>query len=124
MKFKYHHLHLLCSDLNTSIYFFKDLLGATLSGLKKFGAADGAMLELSGIKIFLRSKSENESIEENLQSISYGYDHLALEVDDINKAYRTLTKEGYQFSSPPDINKTKNIIFLKGPDNITIELIG
>ena len=123
MNLKYHHIHLVCSDLDKSIQFFSDIMGATLIGRKKFGTADGAMLELAGTKIFLRVKRVDEIIDSDSTAARYGYDHLAFITDDVDAVYTDLTARGYQFSVPPTPQGPNRIAFLKGPDNITIELI-
>jgi len=123
MNLKYHHIHLVCSDLEQSIHFFGDVMGATLIGRKKFGTADGAMLELAGTNIFLRVKGIDEKIVADSTSARYGYDHLAFETDDVDTVYAELTAKGYLFSVPPKSAGTNRVAFLKGPDNITIELI-
>ena len=123
MNLKYHHMHLICSNLDQSIHFFCDVMGATLTGRKKFGTADGAMLELAGTNIFLRTKGIDETISKDSSSARYGYDHLAFMADDVDAVYADLTAKGYQFSVPPKAAGPNRIAFLKGPDNITIELI-
>ena len=123
MNLKYHHIHLVCSDLEQTIHFFGDVMGATLMGRKKFGTADGAMLELAGTNIFLRVKRIDETIASDSTSARYGYDHLAFITDDVDAVYADLTARGYQFSVPPTPQEPNRIAFLKGPDNITIELI-
>lgn len=55
MVYRYHHLlHLICSDLDRMENFFVEGLGAKLVERRKFGTADGAILDLNGIKINLR----------------------------------------------------------------------
>jgi catechol 2,3-dioxygenase-like lactoylglutathione lyase family enzyme len=123
MNLKLHHIHLLCSDLEVTIRFFTEILGATLIERKKFMNAPGASLDLNGTTINLRIAREDEKVlkEEALQR--YGYNHIGLSVADIEDAYRRLTDKGYVFSIPPKEVGKNRIAFFNGPDNITIELL-
>ena len=44
MSFRFHHVHIICKDLEKMIGFFTEGLGADLVRRKKFGTADGASL--------------------------------------------------------------------------------
>ena len=123
MKFRYHHLHLICSDLAKTEAFFTRDLGATLVQHRKFGTADGAVLDLQGVGINLRTRREGDAITGDSASPRYGYDHLAFEVDDVDAAHRALTEKGFVFSVPPQQMPDMKIAFFRGPDNITIELV-
>jgi len=54
MPFRFHHVHIICKDLEKMIAFFTECLGADLARRKKFGTADGASLDLQGTTINLR----------------------------------------------------------------------
>jgi catechol 2,3-dioxygenase-like lactoylglutathione lyase family enzyme len=123
MTFHLHHIHLICRDLETMIGFFADALGARLVERRKFGTADGATLDLDGIAVNLRVARDDEQIESNSGRSTYGYDHIGLEVEDIQAAYRDLTKRGYDFFTAPTEAAGTTIAFFKGPENITIELV-
>ena len=123
MTYRFHHIHLICRDLETMISFFTDALGTKLVERRKFGTADGATLDLQGIVFNLRVAREDEEIRDHLTPSTYGYDHIGLEVDGIHAAYDDLTKRGYQFFMPPAESAGLTIAFFKGPENITIELV-
>ena len=123
MTYRLHHIHLICRDLEAMISFFTDLIGATLEERRKFGTADGAVLNLDGTRINLRIAREDEEIKPNLAQSTYGYDHIGLEVEDIHAAYRDLTDSGCIFFIPPREAGGATFAFLKGPENITIELV-
>jgi len=123
MNYRLHHVHLICRDLEKMITFFKGDIGAKLVKRRKFGDADGAMLELEGTYINLRVARDGEEIGENLAPSNYGYDHIGLQVEDVQAAYEALAKRGYSFFKPPTEAAGSMIAFFKGPENITIELI-
>lgn len=123
MAYRYHHLHLICADLAKTEAFFTQDLGATVTEHRKFGTADGAVLDLHGIRINLRTRRDGDAITGDSANPRYGYDHLAFEVDDIEAAHKTLSGKGYAFVGPPQQMPDMKVAFFKGPDNITVELI-
>jgi glyoxylase I family protein len=123
MIYKLHHIHLLCSDLERTITFFMQDLGAALIERKKYGGADGASLDLNGTMVNFRVAHEGEKIQEDNTMPQYGYHHIGLGVEDVKKAYSELTSKGHVFFRPPR-EVGKNITaFLYGPDKIIIELM-
>lgn len=123
MKSRVHHVHLICSNLEEMIDFFSSSLGATLVARRKFGTADGATLDLDGTMINLRVAREEETVAGDSAQVRYGYDHLGLEVEDVDAAYEELQAKGFSFAAPPSDFEQWRIAFFKGPDNITVELI-
>jgi catechol 2,3-dioxygenase-like lactoylglutathione lyase family enzyme len=122
MSYRFHHVHVICKDLEEMIGFFTDVLAARLIDRRKFGTADGASLELDGATINLRVAREDEQMVGDASQSTYGFDHLGLEVEDIEKAYADLTERGYSFFMPPKEIPNMKIAFFKGPEDITIEL--
>jgi len=65
----------------------------------------------------------------DLKTCNTGVAHLAFAVDDIQKMYDDLSKKGVKFNNPPVLvpgNDGKGrwaVCYLKGPDDITLELI-
>ena len=123
MKYQLHHFHLICSNLDKMIDFFSETLGAKLVVRRKFGTADGATLDLNGTRINLRVAREDETILGNSSQTRYGYDHLGLEVGDVDAAYEELKAKGFSFIAPPTDFEAWRFAFFKGPDDITVELI-
>ena len=122
MTYRYHHFHLICSNLAHTEDFFTGMLGAKLIRRRKFGTADGALLDLSGTTISLRAAREDDNIAGDSSQERYGYDHLGLEVEDLDAAYEELKGKGITFSVLPRNVEGGKMAFLKGPDGITIEL--
>ena len=123
MTYRLHHLHLICKDLEGMIDFFSEALGATLIARKKFGTADGASLDLQGTIVNLRVAREDENMVGDASQSSFGYDHLGLQVEDLDAAYRDLKQRGFSFFMEPKDIPDLRIAFFKGPEDITIELI-
>ena len=123
MAYRFHHLHIICKDLEKMITFFTEVLGARLVARQKFGTADGASLDLHGTTINLRVSREDDQLVGNASQSRYGYDHIGLEVEDIETAFNDLTAQGFTFPVPPREIPNLKIAFFKGPEDITIELV-
>lgn len=123
MTYSLHHVHLICRDLEKMIRFFEEVIGTKLVERRKFGTADGATLDLQGIDINLRVARAGEKLGENLTPSSCGYDHIGLQVEDVQAAYDDISNRGYSFFMPPTEAGGLMIAFFKGPENITIELV-
>lgn len=122
MSYRFHHVHIVCKNLDKMVRFFTDVLEASLIGMRKFGTADGASLDLNGTTVNLRVAKEGEEMAGDASQSTYGYDHIGLEVEDIERAYRDLTERGFSFFMPPTDIPDLKIAFFKGPEDITIEL--
>ena len=123
MTYRFHHLHLICKDLEGMINFFTEDLGATLVDRKKFGTADGASLDLQGTTVNLRVDREDEVMTGDASQARFGYDHIGLQVDDIDAAYEDLKGRGFTFFMPPKDIPGLKIAFFRGPEDIIIELV-
>ena len=123
MTYSLHHVHLICRDLGKMIAFFEEAIGAKLVEHRKFGTADGARLDLQGITVNLRVAREGEEIVDPGIRSRYGYDHLGLEVDDLDAVHKDLSGRGYEFFMPPTEIPGLKIAFFRGPEAITIELV-
>ena len=122
VKFKTNHLHIICQDLEDMKHFWTSGIGATYKEDRSFGRGAGAVLQLGELQINLRvPKSSEADIEPNKASL--GYDHLGLEIDDIGSACSHLAAFGCSIESGPTALVDRKIVFLKGPENLTLELI-
>ncbi len=83
--FEFHHIHLVCSDLEKSIAFFTHMFDAELQGRVTFGESKGAILHMGGLQINLRVLATNEVAGE---ANDLGYHHLGFTCQDVDLAYR------------------------------------
>jgi len=105
------------------IDFFVDALGAALIARKKFGTADGASLDLQGATVNLRVAREDEKMVGDASQTRFGYDHLGLQVEDVDAAFQDLKKRGFTFFMEPKDLSDLRVAFFRGPEDITIELV-
>ena len=90
---------------------------------RNFGGADGATVNLNGTLVNLRVAREDEKVLGDSSKPIFGYNHLALEVENVDAAYRELSEKGFTFTMMPKAFEKFRIAFFNGPDNISIELI-
>ena len=123
MKYHFHHVHLLCSNLENTIDFFTGKLGASLVEHKKFGTADGATLDLNGTMVNLRVAADHETVTSDASQPSFGYHHICVSVEDVDAAHAELSGGGIEFIVEPVDAGDNRIAFCKGPDNIVIDVL-
>lgn len=120
--FSLDHLHLICEDLEGMIRFWTDGLGASFKEYKIFGGAQGAVLRLDNLQVNLRVPKESEQGGFTTKR-SLGYDHLGLRVADLTGACSHLEKFGCRITSGPTELSDRKIVFLSGPEELTLELM-
>jgi lactoylglutathione lyase len=111
-------------DLEKSVDFYTKLLGMKEVGRSTIQSADGTVVNLE-------SEPGGHSIELNYYSpqskfntsyvLGEGLDHLAFQVDDLDKALEEATKAGY----PPVLEMkgtTSRWVYIQDPNGIYIEL--
>jgi catechol 2,3-dioxygenase-like lactoylglutathione lyase family enzyme len=67
---------------------------------------------------FVPSRETGEAVQNRP-----GFTHLALDVGNVDRAYRRLTAKGVKFLGPPVHEKGARFVFLKDPDGHLVELI-
>lgn len=123
MKYRLHHLHLVCSDLGKMVDFFTKTLGGKFISFRKFGTADGADIDLAGAPIFLRVARDGEEITAARSGAVFGFNHMGLKVEDLDACYSELRSQNFTFTTPPTATPHGKMAFFQGPDNIIIELV-
>jgi catechol 2,3-dioxygenase-like lactoylglutathione lyase family enzyme len=123
MSYRFHHVHVICKDLEEMIRFFTEALEAKLLRRQKFGTADGASLDLQGSTVNLRVPRADERMEGDAARPGYGYHHIGLEVENIEDAFKDLSARGYSFFMPPTDIPGLRIAFFRGAEDIVIELV-
>jgi len=133
------HVGIVVSDIDKSLYFYKDLLGFeikknntesgeyidTFLGLNdvivqtvKISLSTGDMIELLHYKT---NKEEAKAIKIN----QIGCTHIAVTVDNLDETYKRLKEEGVSFINPPFVSSSgfAKVAFCKDPDGFFIEMV-
>ena len=122
MKFGFHHVHVVCSDLDTTETFYIDTLGARFIERTTFGDAQGSKLSLGKTGLFLRVAAPGESMNLAGRPPAFGYHHIGVSVADLEAIHSQLTAKGVVFTVPPKQTPGGRMAFIQGPDNIIVEL--
>ena len=137
------HFSFTVSNMEQSLSFFSDLLGLEASAIMEVDNPEvqtiigmpGARLRVALVK--LPGGNPIELIEylqplgraQDLATSNPGIAHIAFEVSGLETMYQDLIGKGVQFVNPPvwapgnDGKGSWGVCYLKGPDQITIELI-
>ena len=133
------HVGIMVSDMEKSLKFYRDLLGLKVKSLvDEEGEFLDNMLAHENVKnkvAKLYAKNGNALIE-LIDSRSYankkdrdfftiGASHFALTVDDLEKTYDYLVKNGVKFTAPPQQTPDRfaKVTFCEDPDGTLIELV-
>jgi catechol 2,3-dioxygenase-like lactoylglutathione lyase family enzyme len=133
------HVGIMVSDMEKSLKFYRDLLGLKVKSLvDEEGEFLDNMLAHENVKnkvAKLYAKNGNALIE-LIDSRSYankkdrdfftiGASHFSLTVDDLEKTYDYLVKNGVKFTAPPQQTPDRfaKVTFCEDPDGTPIELV-
>jgi catechol 2,3-dioxygenase-like lactoylglutathione lyase family enzyme len=123
LDYRFHHIHVFCSDLAESERWFVDGLGAELVERRDSRGVPAVVLRLGGAQILLRPARENESLA-SAGARHFGADHFGLQVSDVDATVEELRRRGVFIEVEPwDFSPGSRIAFVKGPDEVRIELV-
>ena len=136
------HTSFTVRDVEKSAAFYRDLLGFKLLSLAERapGFAElatgipGAHLKVAyleipgGHRLELIQYLHPPGVKIDPRTHNVGSAHLALEVDDLHRAYRDLKAHGVRFKGEPievpaGPNKGNLMVYMLDPDDFTLELI-
>ena len=117
------HIHLFCPDLNAMTDFWVKGFGGKVEEFRKFGAHEGAALNInSATKLYL---SEVQGEQQDKASLSSRVDHLGMEVADLDKALAVLLAiPGVTLTREPFVlPRNRRAAFVSGPGGISIAVL-
>ena len=134
------HTGIVVTDMEKALAFYRDLLGLKVAkDFKEEGDYIDSISGLSGVRVrMVKLTADDSSMVELLQYLSHprqagdnpqicdiGCSHIAFTVDDIDKEYRRLSKNGVRFNCPPCISPDgyAKVTFCHDPDGTSIELV-
>ena len=137
------HFSFTVSSIEAALHFFRDLLGLSATPVREVGdprvqrivGMPDALLRISivevpggaGIELIEYVRPEGKKVDST--SCNPGTAHIAFLVEDIQRMYQDLSGAGIRFVNPPvwapgnDGKGTWGVAYLKGPDDITVELV-
>ena len=123
LAYRFDHLHVFCSDVDATERWFVEGLGATLVERRLSRGVRVSELQLGGAQILIRAAREGERLAP-AGARHFGADHFGLRVVDVDATVAELCRRGVQIEVEPwDFGPTMRIAFVKGPDDVRIELV-
>jgi lactoylglutathione lyase len=121
--FSYDHIHFRSEDPHAARKFWEEAFGAKVVQERELGGAPSFTLDLNGMCIQVSGRAKGENPIKVGSEPRYGLDHCGLLVDDMDTAAAGLRAKGVEFICEPwEIRPGVKIAFVKGPDDISIEL--
>ena len=127
MDFDFDHVHLISGDVDAMVDYFERVFGARrLSYNPDFRGAPGAFIGLGSIRVGIRGIRPGETMDAVAPVRIQGLDHFGVVVDDVEETAEWLKGRGAEFSVEPMVieGSGRTIAFVRGPENIEIELLG
>ena len=133
------HTGIVVTDLETSLYFYRDLIGFqvakqmeeasdyidNISSLNNVKVTTVKMTSPSGQMIELLKYLSHPAEQKTRGICEIGISHIAFTVDDLEFEYERLKDKGIQFNSPPQLSPDgyAKVTFCKAPEGTLIELV-
>lgn len=120
-RYGFDHIHLRSPELDATATWFQEALGAEVVR-KVGGEAPRIDLSLGGLALFI-SQSDGR-VAAPPTSPYNGLDHFGLVVPNLDEAVAELKARGVAFTmEPKEARPGLRICFIRGPQNISIELL-
>ena len=122
--YKFSHLHLLSRDPRaTAQYYHKMFDAKIIESLNSDGKAR-IDLEMHGLPIFILPVPAGENLPASPPGPYLGLDHVGFLVDNLDEAAAELKRRGAVFSTEPQtVRPGVRIAYIRGPENVRIELV-
>jgi len=133
------HTGIVVADLETSLHFYRDLLGFRVAKqMKEAGKYIDTVLSLRNVKVTtvkLSSPSgqmiellkyHSHAAEQAVREIcEIGISHIAVTVDNLDGEYKRLKERGIPFNSSPQVSPDgyAKVAFCRAPEGTFIELV-
>ena len=123
--FTFEHIHLRSPDPAATAAWYEKMLGAEVIRTPQSDGATRIDLRLSGgQKMFIAPANPTLSTADAPDAPYFGLEHIGLTVTDIDAAAAELKAKGVRFTlDPMTARPGVRIAFLRGPENVSIELI-
>ncbi len=123
-EFRYDHIHLRSPDPDATAAFYQKMFGAEVIRSVMSNGIERTDMRLGGVAVFIAKVPEDAALAEKPDGSFVGLDHIGLQVNDIDKVCAELKAKGAEFTvEPRTIRPGVRIAFVRGPQNVLIELL-
>ena len=121
--FKYDHVHLRSPDPEETARYYEKMFGAEIIRSVQSDGRGRIDLNLGGLTVFI-AKADPDKVGAPPEPPFQGLEHLGLAVHPIDEAIAELKKKGAEVTrEPTTIRPGVRIAFIRGPQNVHIELL-
>jgi lactoylglutathione lyase len=118
------HVHIVSKDPKTVANYFKKMFDAKVIETVQNDGKPRIDVDLNGLTIFLFQPAPGDNLPASPPGRYTGLDHFGLRVDNLAEACAELKRRGMEFVTEPfTIRPGLKIAFIRGPENIRIELL-
>lgn len=123
--FSINHIHLKAPDPRKTAQWYVDNFGAKIAGEGEgLGGSLTVRIDIGGSRINITSAQKEKTLPEGTASEHYGLEHFGFHTDDIEGTMSKLQAQGIEVLLPITQSATgSRISYIKGPDNVRIELV-
>ena len=123
-EFRYDHVHLRSPDPDATAAWYHRMFGAEVIKSVMSNGIGRTDMRLGGVMMFIAQVAGEASLAEKVEGSYVGLDHIGLRVNEIDKVVAELKAKGAEFTvEPKTIRPGVRIAFLRGPQNVLIELL-
>jgi len=123
-KFSYDHIHLRSPNAEETAQWYERMFGAEIIRSIQSDGRSRIDLNLGGVTVFIAQVMEEAAVAPPPQPPYLGLEHIGLRVAGIDAVVAELKQKGAEFTvEPKTIRPGVRIAFLRGPQNVHIELL-
>lgn len=121
-NFQCDHFHLRSLDPDKSARFYEEMFGAKRLGTEENAGKLRVVVELGGVRLFIEEVPPGTHAAPEPPYL--GLEHIGLAVSGIDAIVAELKKKGAEFVVEPRSPRPgTRIAFIRGPENVRIELV-
>lgn len=119
------HFHIFTEDVEATARWYREMFGMRATTRSQSNGAMRVDLHFHGMMIYLAQlPASSPRDERKFFGPLRGLEHLGIHVDDVDAAVAELRAKGVEILlEPTDVRPDVRIAFVKGPDDVRIELL-
>ncbi|HCG91215.1 MAG TPA: VOC family protein [Dehalococcoidia bacterium] len=122
--FAYDHIHVRSKDPMGMAQYFNKMFDAEILELTQSDGQKRIDLDINGLAVFIAAVSEDSDLPNSPATPYLGLDHFGFRVDDLFSVVDELKGKGAEIVvEPHEIRPGVKIAFVRGPENVRIELL-
>lgn len=123
-KFVYDHIHLRSPNAEETAQWYERMFGAAVIRSIQSDGRPRIDLNLGGVAVFVAQVPQEQAVSQPPEPPYLGLEHIGLRVEGIDAVVAELKQKGVEFTvEPKTIRPGVRIAFLRGPQNVHIELL-